>query len=352
MRIAVMLSLMAVIFSLVSCKKEEIPEHILQQQRLDKERQQRRENLDKERQERLQGKEKKKTGLQSSHKDEKEWPEAVQKAAVELFKARGEEVPVVARKLAQQGLEAVSAMWRIISSKYQSKRKRVFVSLLMVERHMFRVGDLKELAREYEMPFVQRAAIESLKRIGNTETERALLELRAEFLQVGREERSRQQGPREEKQHSHESHPSKPSPEIPLLAFMEDVMRRQGGWGYGDKDLSSLDRLFQATSTDDLKVALDWITQKKLEQGLLAIVKAAGVNPKVFGAAVQRLLYVAREDTKKLKNYCGAGYPQFMRMAAVKFLLAKEGRAAHGFLKKLAKDPTDPMSGMIPKLLE
>jgi hypothetical protein len=306
-------------------------------------------------------------GKPDAKPEEMSWPEEVREDAYRLYTARLHYANPAAVRLAQHGLDAVPAMIKVVTSKYQPVKKVAFVSMLIVELHIFRPDDLIRLASMDGLPFVQRAAIEALARLRLKRTEKALDALTAALKKLALELKQnpklarRLKGPPTKGHPPHAGHKAghghgpqagQVDPTVPLLRFLEQARHEKRAWNYSESELKALDRLYQAKTKQEILAALDWIKDPKLEKGLLAIIRSPAVRPEVAGAAIQRVLFVNDFKPEKLRQFCGSGYPRFLRMVAAKFLLKREGDRAEAFLSRLARKSGDPLAPYFEKLLQ
>jgi hypothetical protein len=242
-------------------------------------------------------------------------------------------VPPAAQALAKFGASATPAFERIAKNKNQPHRKRMLASFMLADINMFRPVDLAELARSFDLPFAQRAAIEALVRIG------------------GPESRELVRGLKEELAKDVEASPS--GAEVhPLVEFIEKTSDEADPWGYGQAQLMLLDQIMQADTPEKLKAAMAALGDGDLKQGLVAIIRTPASAPEVKSAVAHRLVVEAQPDLKVLRDYVKADQPAALRLAAAEQLLKRDGRRARSLIKKLARRPGDPTASALRRLLD
>lgn len=309
---------------------------------------------------------KKKKAEQARNKKPKEkgedesWPGPVRLAFYNLYTAKISQWPSSARALAMFGPDAIPAMKRLIKNPRQPGKKKALVSFLLVQMHMFRPEALTHMARDEEVPFARRGAIEALAIIGNAQTKQVLAAIRQELKNAPR---PRPQAKKDS--HGHQGHghgpgghgQEKPDPRAktdpfkPIIDFIDRAQKSGSSWGYSSKQLAVLDSVFHAKSKMELKVAMDWIKDFSLEDGMVAMMRSPVVRPIVHTELTKRLVQLASSKPKKYRDYCEPGYPQMLRMLAAKKLLDGKNKDDRLYLKKLAANGRDPIAPFLQNIL-
>jgi hypothetical protein len=349
--------LLMLLLALAGCKKEEqVPEHIRQQRLKEKRLEQRRQEL------------KRKTEKAAKAHDAgvdryRMWPPAVRQAFYALYRSRSEGVPQKARALAQLGFPAADAMRAIAGGAPHSAKKKALVSFMLVDMNMFRVHELTKMAREYRLPFVQRAAIEALARIGNPDTEAALDQLVKDLPKMPL--------PKMPESHLGHHHGPRPGPATaikpgqggqvlnvpperhPMVRWTKRVRRRLKGkrWSYSAEQLAELDHIFHASSPQELKQAINAVQGTSLEQGLRAILRTPVSRPSVQAGAAYKLVEPHIKDSKALRALCSPEEHQLVRLQAARALLELGRARDRAFVTRLAQQDQDPLAPMLQRML-
>lgn len=323
--------------SCVQKKERKVPEHVVQQKQREAQLKQKTVAAKKEHQE---------TVKKSHNTEDKLWPAPVRLAFYQLYGAKIGQWPAAARQLAMLGLPAVPALERMAKNHRQPIKKRAIVSFLLVQIYSFRPEALLKLARQEELPFARRAAIESLARIGNPQTIKMLATIRKELKDAPPPKPAK---PKREHSHGHgqTQHPPHPSektdPFGPMIDFIDQAVRNTPRLAYTSRQLALLDSVLHAKSPMELKVALEWLKDLTLEQGLMLIMRSPITSRQVHRAVLERTVHLAAAQPDKLRQYCKRGAPQPLRIAAVARLLAGKKPADRAWLKKISNDSTDPL---------
>jgi len=341
---------------LPGCKGEEkLPEHELQQREKQRERERLRKEREREAKEQLKGRD-------ASVDHYAMWSPEVRQAFYALYRSRSMGIPEKARTLAQYGLEAADALRVIAASRSQSAKKKALVSFMLVDMHMFRVNDLAKLAREHQLIFVQRAAIEALARVGNPQSEAALDVLAKELPKM-----PVPVVPDDDEGHSHgyghgpspmakdEPPPDIPPDQHPLVRWTRNVRRKLKGqrWAYSTEQLQTLDRVFQADNPQKLRLSINAVKDAtKLERGLRAILRSPVTRASVQAGVSFKLVEPYLKDSKALRRLCTPQEHQLVRMQAARALLELGRAADRAFVGKLAEEPRDPLASVFQRMLK
>jgi hypothetical protein len=323
-------TLVLVLLLLAACKKEEpLPEHVVQQQARERARKQRQKQL-------KQAAREAPPGARDSYRL---WSPAVRQAFYSLLRAREMQIPKAARTLAQLGLPAADALRAIAADKEQPPKKHALVSFMLVDLHMFQIEALAKMAREPELPFAQRAAMQALARIGNGRTEGELDKLAQELPKMAAP--------------AQKQDPDLPELEQPVR-FLQKVRREVAGhkWAYSEGQLATLDRVLQADSPQKLRIAINALKDSTLEPGLQAILRSPVARSAVQAGVAFKLVEMGGTSPRALRALCGRDEHPFVRLNAARKLLESGKASSRAFVAKLAADDKDPMAPMLRRALE
>ncbi len=354
------LLLLAIPLLVSGCKQKPVkkPDHVIQQEAKKKE---------KEAEAKKAKAEAKKKPKKKKDEDET-WPGPVRLAFYNLHTAPVTQWSVASRRLGLLGMPAVPAFKRLLKNQRQPMKKKGMVAYLLVQLYMFRPEGLTNLARDEEMPFARRGAIEALAIIGNKDTKKAMAAMRQELASAKHkapkkgEKKAHGHGHGHEHGHGHghehgapgKSKPSaaaKKRPFGPMIDFIKKAEEGVKPWKYDARQLAVLDSVFHAESEMKLKVALAWVKDDSLEQGLMAILRSPVTRPQIIMATIKHLVTLAQKKPANLRGYCEPGYPQMLRMLAAKKLLDLKKPADRAYLQKLAANPRDPVAPFLRAIL-
>lgn len=304
--------------------------------------------------------------------DESKWPPRVAEAYRLLFRSGIAVMPDAARQLALLGLPADMAMRRVITHPRLAVKKRAFTSLMLVQMFVFRTADLIKLLESADMPYVQRAAIESLGMIGTKEAKEALSKMK-ETLEAGGEKRRQEElaakdkrPPRPEPGHAGHGHgagepdtedpdpstaPGGPNPFAPLISFIDKALARERTLGLSSEQLEALDAVQQSSTAAQLKEAIKGIKDLSYEPGLAILLGSPVTSELVKVGAALRLIELARDKPGQVLAYCSPGFPPMLRMAAARFVLERKDPVEVEKLTRIAANDQDPMSAALQELL-
>jgi hypothetical protein len=344
------------------CKKEPVPEHVAQQKQRERKREQRRKKERKEAE-----KLKKRDAGADNYRL---WSPAVRQAFYTLYRARSHGLPQKAKALAQLGLPAATALRTIAANKHHSPKKQALASFMLVDLNMFRPRELAKMAREHQLPFLQRGAIEGLIRIGNGETEAELDKLQEALpkmpvpkMPVGGHrhghghshghDHKRPLGAPKERGHEHKAAPPVDPKHHPMVAWLRVVRRKAKGkkWAYSAEQLDSLDKLLHADSPQKLRIAVNNIKDGSVEQGLLAILSSPVSRPSVQAGVAFKIVEPQSKNSRRLRQLCEPKEHQLVRMQAARALLQTGNKRDIAFVAKLAESPRDPMAPMLRRMM-
>lgn len=317
---------------LAGCKKEQpLPEHVVQQQA--------KERAQKRRQQELKEKARKGPASADSYRL---WSPEIRRAFYNLLRAREAQIPRAARELAQLGLPAADALRAIALEENQSPKKHALVSFMLVDLYMFRIEGLAKLAREQQLPFAQRAALQALARIGNGRSEGELDKLARELPKMA------VPAPKGQAQD-----PDLPELEAPAQ-FLQQARQQAAGhkWAYSDAQLVTLDRVLHADSPQTLRLAVVAVKESSLEPGLRAILRSPVTRSAVQAGVAFKLVEMAGKSARALRALCGRDEHPFVRLNAARALLEGGKPASRAFVAKLARDEKDPLAPMLRRALE
>ena len=354
------LYMLCFIFLLQGCKQEprKKPDHVIQQEARKKEKAQAAKN---KKSEVKKAKAKHEAKAKKEDAEELSWPGPVRLAFYNLYTAKIPQWPASARRLALMGLPAVPAMKRLLQNKRQPVKKKALVSFLYVQLHVFRPQALTMLARDEDLPFTRRGAIEALANIGNAQTKKALAAIRHELENAPRPKAAPKKKAHGHAGHGHEGHGHGTSGAVPrealtrpfgpIIDFIDRSQKVSNPCGYDAKQLAVLYSVFHAESQMKLKVALDWVKDDSVEAGLVSMLRSPVTRPQIHTALIKRMVVLAMAKPKKLRDYCEPGFPQMLRMLSAKKLLDGKKPSDRAYLQKLASNPRDPMSSFLKAIL-
>jgi len=336
------------------CKKEQVPEHELQQKRREQARERRR-NQQKEEGKKLEARD---AGVDHYRM----WSPAVRNAFYALYRARSIGLPQKAQTLARLGMPAADALRIIATGTLHKAKKKALVSFMLVDLHMFRVPQLAKLAHEHKLPFVQRAAIESLARVGNAQSEAALDGLIKELPKMPLPKMP-QQGihghghgheQEEAKDTKDEPVPAIPPDQHPMVRWVRHVRAQRKGkqWAYSEQQLATLDRILHADSPQKLRIAVMAAQGDVLEQGMRAILGTPVARESTKAGVAFKIVEPRQGKPRRLRQLCGPQEDQMVRLVAVRLLLESGTERDRAFIDKLAADPKDPMAQMLSNMLK
>lgn len=323
-------SCLLALLALAGCKKEEpLPEHVVQQQA--------RERAQKRRQQEL--KEKARQGPAGAD-SYRLWSPEIRRAFYNLLRAREAQIPQAARELAQLGLPAADALRAIALDKEQPPKKHALVSFMLVDLYMFQIEALAKLAREPELPFAQRAAIQALARIGNGRSEGELDKLALELPKMAVPVVGQQD-------------PDLPEMDTPAR-FLSNARQQAVGhkWAYAEAQLVALDRVLHADTPQKLRIAVVAAKERALEPGLRAILRSPVTRSAVQAGVAFKLVEMTGTNARALRALCGREEHPFVRLNAARALLEGGKPASRAFVAKLAQDAQDPLAPMLRRALE
>lgn len=352
---------LCILLTVSGCKQEpkKKPDHVIQQEAREKEK-----ALAAKKAKAAQAKKPKKSP-EEKKKDLEDhgWPGPVRLAFYSLYTAQITQWPAASRRLALLGLPAVPAMKRLLKNKRQPVKKKALLSFLYVQLHMFRPEALTMMARDEDMPFARRGAIEALSAIGNDQTKKSLTAIVSE-LKAAPPPKAPPSKTKGHAGHDHASHAgrghgasgpedkeAKKRPFGPIIDFIVRAQKNPTPWGYNASQLAVLDSVFHAESQMKLKVAMDWIKDDAVEDGMLAILRSPVTRPPIHTSVIKRLIELAANKTKKFKDYCEPGFPQMLRMLAAKKLLDQKKTANRKYLEQLARNQRDPIAPFLNAIL-
>ena len=355
-------------------KSNELPEHEKERIAREKERAKAREVMEAERA-KMQKESAKKEKKAEDPYGESRWPADVAEGYRVLFRSGIAVMPDAARHLALLGLPADPALRRIITHPRLPVKKRAFTSLMMAQLYTFRPADLIKLLEASDMPYVQRAAIETLGMLGVQEGKDALAKMKT-ALETGGEQRRKEEleanrkrrgakGPVPGGAHAHghghgdeddgepdpSAAPGGANPYAPLIAFIEQALARKQTLGLSGEQLKALDTVLQSQTAAQLKAAIQGITDLSFEPGMAMILGSPVSSELVKVGTALRLIELARDKSGKVLSYCSPGYPPMLRMAAARFVLERANPKEVDQLTRIAANEQDPMSQALQELL-
>jgi len=311
--------------ALSACKEEQVPEHVLQQRRHERELKQRQQEEVKQR-------------AKTKSAAPQLWTVEVRKMMLQVYRARGVKAARSIQALAHLGPSSAAALRHIAGSAAMDRRKQVLASLVLVELQMFHPAQLAELCRAHELPLVQRAAIEALGRLGNPASERLLQELTPLL--------SRTPPDRAGQTPAGTKRPLRPMAHV--LRVAKDRSRK---WWYSDQQLVTLDRILQADTPQKLQVAMAAVTDRALDKGLRALLGSPAVRPPVKAAVAHKYVELAQDNPRVLRAHCARGEPALLRMASAGRLLELGGNKDRAFIQKLSAQEGDPLAPVLTRML-
>ena len=370
------------IFCLSGCKKKtaDLPEHEIEQLAREKKQAERRKAQVAEREAKKKEAAKEENGGKGEGKnkdkfDESNWSNEVAEAYRVLFRSGIAVMPDAARRLAQLGISADKAMRRVISHPRLPVKKRAFTSLMLVQMYLFRPADLIKMLEAKEMPYAQRAAIETLGMLGTKEGKEAMQKMKAALEAGGdarrkeeREMRRKGKGKPAADEAGHEGHghgagkekeegpdpsvrPGGPNPYEPLIDFLAKALSRKETLGFSNEKLKALDAVMQSNSAPKLQEAIKGITDLSYESGLALLIGSPVSSEMSKVGAALRLIELARDKPGQVLTFCMPGYPPLLRMAAARFILERADKVELEKLTRMAADDRDPMASMLQELL-
>jgi len=334
------------------CKKEPLPDHVVQQQRRDRKLAKRQKEL----------KQASAVRTDAGVDSYRLWPKPVQEAFYGLFRARSEGLPKKAQALARFGLPAVEALRTLAAQTIHSPKKVALVSFMLVDLHMFRVSELAKMAREYKLPFVQRAAIESLARVGNPQSEAELDKLVKDLAKMpvpevpqgGAHDHDHGSGPLVPDHTVKETVIDVPPDRHPMVLWARQVRKAMTGkrWAYSEVQLATLDRILQADSPEKLRIAINAVQDDTLEAGLRAILFTPVAKESIKAGVAFKRVDLRSDKPARLLQLCGPEEEdQMVRMLAIRQMLRSRRPRDRAQIQKLAKNLKDPLAPMITKML-
>lgn len=304
--------------------------------------------------------------------DESNWSEQVAEGYRVLFRSGIAVMPDAARRLAQMGMDADKAMRRVITHPRLPVKKRAFTSLMLVQMYLFRPADLIKLLEAKEMPFAQRAAIETLGMLGVETGKDAMRKMKA-ALEAGGDKRRKEEremnrkgkpaaepghaghghgpGPDKEEKPDPSVLPGGPNPYGPLIEFLSKSLSREDTLGLSEEKLKVLDAIMQSHTAPQLKEAIKGVTDLSYEQGLALLIGSPVSSELSKVGAALRLIELGRDKPGQVLTYCKPGYPPMLRMAAARFIVERADRAEVETLTRMAAEDRDPMSRALQELL-
>ncbi len=315
------------------CEKKKIPDHVIQQQKKETRKVERKKQLAQE---------------VKKPREEDLWPAVVKEAYYRLFLSSDVQVIANAQALAQQGEQAVPALKFFLGkNSMKSKRKRALVSFMLVELHMFRPAELAKLARDWRQPIVQRAAIEALVRIGSDTSGKFLAVIEKEARGGDLDRAASAGGGAVGHDHGH-GHGAEAKVEFgPLSAFIDRV-RARDTWEFNDAQLEQLDQLLKARLESEVSGRLQEMRDGSLDQGLVHLLRSPVVLPATQQAVAEKLV---AQNSKQVHKLCGPENPIILRVQAARGMIAGGSKSDLAFLKKLSEGKKDPFAQVVGRLL-
>lgn len=341
-----LLSPLVVALPLSACKKKQEPEHVIEQRKAAEQRKRRLELIRKGKLKRRgdkrdthahgpgkplgqhdphghdghgHGKERP-PALPEEKVDTSSWPKTLKKVLFRLQKAPPQHVPALAVAVAQHGHKGYEALRVVVRQKREPKAKRAFCAMLIAEGHMFKPDDLARMGHEALLPYLQRAAIDSLAMLKDSHSQRLLSKLAAD--------------------------------EKPMAEFIGRANKRPGV-RFERKQLELLDRVLNPADIESLKKDLMTIHSFELEKGLGMILRARGIRPVQRALIAKRLVTLAAKgDRQRLRVYAqGKHHPAILRVGAAQTLIRSNDPKDKATIQAIASDAKDPMARTLKRLL-
>ena len=245
--------------------------------------------------------------------DDHKWPKSLKLELLGLLKAPPQRVPALSLKMAYYGPIGYEALRFVVRQTTQPKTKRASCSFLIAQGHMFRPTALARMGREALLPYLQRAAIDTLGELKDKESQALLRDLAEK--------------------------------EKPMARFIAAAMARPGVT-FDPAQIQLLDTLLNPKDLAALKKTLLGLSNFELEKGLFMILRSRVSRPTYQALIAKRLVWTAAQgDRERLRDYArGLSNPPILRVGAAQALMASKDPKDQKAIRAILSNPKDPMA--------